>query len=317
MKKTLIPMLVLIAACGGGSTTAATVDGKSITVGDVETIVSSSQGAVEPGAFRDALRILVVDAIASAAARDSFQIEPTDEQIQAKRDEIKTSVGATTEDEFLQIAADAGFSADGVLTISRQQVIVDLVTARLLEDAGPATDADLQALYDENLYQYVSEACVKHILVATPEEAEAVKLRLADGEDFGAVAAEVSIDPSAATNQGDLGCGPLAGYVPEFGNAAATATIGEVTGPVESQFGQHLILVESRTDAAPLAEIRDQLQAQLDSTRGQTLFQDWLVDVVTAAQVEVDPQYGTWTTDPQPQILPPATSGDTTATTQP
>ncbi len=318
MKKLLIPLFVLIAACGGASSTAATVNGVDISVSEVEAMVAGAEGAVEPEAFRNMLRILVVDAIATGAALDDFQIEPTEADITAMRDQIKVQVGVSDEEEFLDFAAEQGYSAEGVLAISRQQAIVAQVTDRLVSDAGPSSDADLQALYDDSLYLFVTEACVKHILAANAEDAAAARQRILDGEDFADVAAEVSTDPSAATNFGDLGCAALSQYVPEFGNAAATATIGEVTDPVESQFGFHLVLVESRVGPPSLAEVRDQLEAQLSQQRGQQLFEEWLVAVVTGADVQIDPRYGTWSTDPQPQILPPASESDAgSSSTQP
>ena len=87
-------------------------------------------------------------------------------------------------------------------------------------------------------------ACVRHILVPTEEEANDALSRIEGGEAFADVAAEVSTDGTAAGG-GDLGCEALGVYVPEFAEAAFNAEIGQVTAPVESQFGLHLILVES------------------------------------------------------------------------
>jgi parvulin-like peptidyl-prolyl isomerase len=307
LKKLLILALILVSACGGLGSSAATVDGADITVAQVEANAAGVDGAINAEDFRLMLRVLVVGQIAEAAARSEFQIEPSEEQITAKLAEIKASTGAADDEAFYQIAADAGFSEEGAVTVSRQQVVRDLVTARLVEDAAPLTDADIEAVYQEQLYRFIEEACVSHILVEKEEEALAAKARLDSGEDFATVASEVSTDPSAATNSGDLGCNPLGGYVPEFASAAATAEIGKVTEPVQSQFGFHLILVESRTDPTPLADVREQLAAQLEEQRAGSLFEEWLVRVVEAAQVEVDPEYGSWSTDPQPEIVAPAT----------
>lgn len=308
MKKFALLSLVFIAACAGLGSTAATVNGKAISVSAVEAAVSGAEGAVDVGAFRSMLRVMVVGELAEAAAVEQFGIEPTEEQLTAKFEEIKTAVQAETDQALYDLAADQGFSPDGVTAIVRQQVIADLVTARLVEDAGPLDEADVEQAYKDQLFQFIPEACVKHVLLASEEEALAVKERIEDGEDFATVAGETSIDPSAAENGGDLGCAPLANYVPEFASAAATARLKTVTDPVQSQFGFHVIWVEAREDAAPLDEVRDQITAQLEGSRSATLFEEWLVEVVSAGTVEVDPQYGTWTTEPGPDILPPTTT---------
>lgn len=307
LKKLLILALLLVSACGGFGSPAATVDGTDITVAQVEANAAGVDGAINADAFRAMLRVLVVGEIADAAALAEFQVEPTEEQITAKLAEIKVSVGAADDEAFYQIAADAGFSEEGALTVSRQQVVRDLVTARLLEEAEPLTDAEIEATYQEQLYSFIEEACVSHILVESEDEALAAKARLDGGEDFATVATELSTDPSAATNSGDLGCNALGGYVPEFASAAAGAEIGTVTEPVQSQFGFHLILVESRTDPTPFADVRQQLAAQLDQQRAGSIFEEWLVTVVEAATVEIDPEYGSWSTDPEPIIVPPTT----------
>jgi parvulin-like peptidyl-prolyl isomerase len=308
LKKLLILALLLVSACGGLGSDAATVDGAGISVAQVEANAAGVDGAIAADAFRQMLRVLVVGRIAEAAALSQFQIDPTDEQIAAKLEEIKVSTGAADDAAFLKIAADAGFSEEGARTVSRQQVVRELVTDKLLEEAAPLSDADVEASYQEQLYRFVEEACVSHILLETEEEAVAAKARLDGGEDFATVAAELSTDPSAAENSGDLGCNALGGYVPEFASAAASAEIGVVTEPVESQFGFHLILVASRTDPTPLADVRDQLAAQLESERAASVFEEWLVAAVEAAKVEIDPQYGTWSIDPEPAIVPPTTT---------
>jgi peptidyl-prolyl cis-trans isomerase C len=66
--------------------------------------------------------------------------------------------------------------------------------------------------------------------------------RLADGEDFAELAVELSTGPSGPSG-GDLGCSDPNGFVDEFRDAVVAATEGEVAGPVETQFGWHVILV--------------------------------------------------------------------------
>ncbi len=305
MKKLLIALVLIASACGAGGATAATVGDRMITVSEVAAAaVEGDDGTVDPEVFRTVLEFLVVEEIGAASASSEFQIVPTEEQIDAKMDEFVAQFGG--EEAFAQLAADAGFSIGGARLVGRQQVVRDMVTARLLDGAEPIDEGVVQAFYEDNLYQFVDEACASHILVATEEEALAAKDRVEGGEDFATVAGELSTDPSAAANGGDLGCAPLSNYVPEFGNAAALAQIGEVTDPVQSQFGYHIILVASRSDATPLEEVGDLIGQQLNSERSQVLFTDWITAAANSAVVEVDPEYGTWATEGGPRIEPPA-----------
>ncbi len=130
------------------------------------------------------------------------------------------------------------------------------------------TPEALQAAYDAYAatFQSQEEIRARHILVETQEEAQAIKAELEGGRPFEEIASERSIDPSAATNGGDLGFFGRGMMVPEFEEAAFTLTeIGQVSEPVQSQFGWHIIKLEERRQSAPptIDEIGPQLQQQV------------------------------------------------------
>lgn len=91
-----------------------------------------------------------------------------------------------------------------------------------------------------------------HILVATEDAAKAVEDRLKNGEDFAAVAKEVSTDTQTAGNGGDLGWFPRGVMVAPFEDAAFALQPGEVSAPVQSTFGWHVIKVLEREQDRPL-----------------------------------------------------------------
>jgi len=76
-----------------------------------------------------------------------------------------------------------------------------------------------------------------------------------------------------------------------------SATIGEVVDPVESDFGFHVIIVDSREELA-FEALRDQL--------GSSLINDWFLDRMGSADVVIDEKYGTWQTDPEFGVTAPA-----------
>ncbi len=94
----------------------------------------------------------------------------------------------------------------------------------------------------------------RHILVKTFEEAQAIEARLKAGEDFEKLAVELSTDPSAKTNKGDLGWAPRGNFVREFEDAAWALNPLQVSAPVTTTFGVHLIQLVEKDTARALDE---------------------------------------------------------------
>lgn len=108
------------------------------------------------------------------------------------------------------------------------------------------------------------EISARHILVNTEEEANVVVQQLADGGDFAQLAQEKSIDPGSA-NGGDLGYFTTGQMVAPFELAAFALEIGEISAPVQSQFGWHVIKLEDRRSQVPptLEQLEQQLSQQV------------------------------------------------------
>ena len=135
--------------------------------------------------------------------------------------------------------------------------------------SAAVTDAALQAAYDAKFTAMApaTEYHAAHILVATKQEADKIKAAIDGGADFGAKAKEFSSD-GAAANGGDLGWFGTGMMVKPFEDAVVAMKVGEVTGPVQTDFGFHLIkLIETREAAKPtLDDVRDELAAQVEQT---------------------------------------------------
>jgi peptidyl-prolyl cis-trans isomerase C len=131
------------------------------------------------------------------------------------------------------------------------------------------TDEALQAAYEARFKDAApqTEYNAAHILVETVEAAEKLKAELAAGADFAELAKANSIDTGSGANGGDLGWFGTGVMVKPFEDAVLAATVGEVTGPIQSDFGQHLILVkETRIAENPtLDQIRDELAAEIEN----------------------------------------------------
>lgn len=134
------------------------------------------------------------------------------------------------------------------------------------EIQGGVTDEAAKALYDERIGSAEPEPEVKarHILVKTEDEAKAIAKQLADGADFAELAKEKSTGPSSA-NGGDLGFFSKEQMVTPFAEAAFKMEKGEISEPVKTRFGWHVIKVEDKRDRQPpkFADIKERLKGSL------------------------------------------------------
>jgi peptidyl-prolyl cis-trans isomerase C len=132
------------------------------------------------------------------------------------------------------------------------------------EAKAAVTDAAMQKVYDDATKQMTGEQEVRarHILVETEDEAKAVAAELKKGMDFAELAKQKSKDPGAAAEGGDLGYFTKDQMVPEFADTAFKLDKGQLSDPVKSQFGWHVIKVEDKRErpVPPFEQVKDQIQ---------------------------------------------------------
>ncbi len=148
------------------------------------------------------------------------------------------------------------------LAFERNKVLMET----LLQDTGKAalTDDAMHKVYDEAVKQMPPEEEVhaRHILVPTEQEAKDIEAELKKGTDFATLAKEKSKDPGAADG-GDLGYFTKDQMVPEFSDVAFKLEKGQISDPVHTQFGWHIIKVEDkRTKPTPTF---DQVRGQIEN----------------------------------------------------
>ena len=183
--------------------------------------------------------------------------------------------------------AEAEKLADGPdfarrLAYQRDKALMIGLCEKMGRDAS--TDAELRRVYDEVASQQKAEteAKARHILVASEEEAKAVLRRLKAGEDFAKVADQVSKDPGS--KGGDLGWFSADRMVPEFSAAAFKLEKGQISDPVKSQFGWHVIKLEDkRAKTFPAFEA---VKEQVKSYVAQKAQDDRILKLREGAKVE-------------------------------
>jgi peptidyl-prolyl cis-trans isomerase C len=141
----------------------------------------------------------------------------------------------------------------------KQKLLMEALLSKVAKKA--MTDDAMHQVYDQaaKAQKPEEEIHARHILVATKAEAEAARKRIKAGEDFAKVAKEVSKDPSA--EGGDLGWFTKERMVPAFADAAFKLKVGQISQPVHTQFGWHIIQVEGIRQAKfpPFDKVKDQI----------------------------------------------------------
>ena len=183
--------------------------------------------------------------------------------------------------------AESGVTRAQVDAFARRLLLFNVVQDDIVADR--LDEQALQAAYEEQLSTFTTVE-VAHILVEDQADAERIAAEVTP-ETFAKAAERESIDETSGANGGSLGSYSQAGFeaqfIPEFVDAALALAPGEISAPVQSQFGWHVIYLV-RSDVAPLADVREQLLAE----RSPTVFDDWFREQVDQTEIDVNPRFG-------------------------
>jgi len=178
----------------------------------------------------------------------------------------------------------------GMDFVRKQQLYSALVKSEII-DKVKVTPEEVKAYYDGHKDEFNAEEEVKasHILVDTEDEAKKIKARLDKGEDFAAIAKASSKCPSSAKG-GDLGFFGKGRMVPEFEKAAFALKVGEISAPVKTQFGWHIIKVTEKKEAGTKAldDVKTDLEQKLLQEKQKKTFDDMLAKLKSDAKIEIN-----------------------------
>jgi len=169
------------------------------------------------------------------------------------------------------------------MTFTRNRLLMDSLLAA--EGKAATTDEAMKKVYEDASKQITSEQEVhaRHILVATEEEAKAIKAELDKGADFAELAKKKSKDPGASDG-GDLGFFTKEQMVPEFSAVAFKLEPGKISDPVKSQFGWHVIKVEEKRNRK--APDFQQVKAQIETYVKRKAQAEYVAKLREAAKIE-------------------------------
>lgn len=199
--------------------------------------------------------------------------EEVDQETQKYIEQLKENLGG--EDAFNTALENAGMTLEEYtekLNENMQDSLISTkVTDELFKDVT-VSDDEIQEYYDEHLDSYKS-ATVSHILIKDEETAKEIRERAANGEDFATLAKEYSEDTGTKDNGGSLGtvAYDTTQYVQEFTDAFKKLNEGEISEPVSSTYGYHIIKVTDIKQKT-FDESKDSIKTQLETEKKNEIY---------------------------------------------
>lgn len=203
-----------------------------------------------------------------------LNLVPSDEELNKEIDaKVAELVKLYGSEEELQKAKDSfGYTDETFKEFMKNQVIAQKAIDYIHKDIT-STDEEIKEYYDKNATTFTTNAGAEmfHILVKTEDEAKAVKQRLDNGESYADIAKELNEDSTSETG-GSLGFVEYEAqnFDADFLAAAKELKEGEISGPVKTQFGYHIIKVagvQTETRVKPLEEVKDSIKTEVEKTK--------------------------------------------------
>lgn len=267
MKKTLFALTVAasigLAACSNP--------------GD-EVVVSTNVGDITQDEFYNSMKDIAGDqllqqVVVERILNDKYKV--TDEEMEEELATVKEQYGEGYE----AALAQSNLTEEMLKTNIR----FTLLQQKATEDIE-VTDEEIQKYYD----QASQELNARHILVADEATANEIIEKLNAGEDFAELAKEFSTDPGSGQQGGDLGWFTVGTMVPEFNDAAYALKVDEISKPVQTQNGFHIIQVQEKRavkDYGTLEEKKEEIRESIVASKG-----DWnttMAELIKGAKIDV------------------------------
>ncbi|MDD7433984.1 MAG: peptidylprolyl isomerase [Peptoniphilaceae bacterium] len=269
--------MLLLSGCGA-SGTYATVNGEKITKAAYEEQIELYKDMIAAQyQLSTQVKDQLVKQVLMQQELEKNGIKITKDDYQKDYDAMVTNYGGAT-------AYAATLKKIGITDEQMKQSLHFQTVLRMHQkwynDNHTPSDDDMQKYYNDNKDNLMTVQA-SHILVSSEDEAKKVIERINGGEKFEDIAKEVSLDGSAA-NGGSLGEATPSKYAPEFAQAVKTLPIGQISDPVKTQFGYHVIRVDSRKESF------DDLKETIIQQLNQQAYATYLNELVANAEVKVE-----------------------------
>ena len=285
-----------LAGCGGDeevpADAVAVVDGQQIARSDYEALLSQAKKSYKnqkrefPAAGSQEFQTLRNQAVQFLVQREQFEqeasdmdVDVTDKQIDARLEQIQKQYFGGDKKKYEKQLKEQGLSEKQVRNDIRAQIISEKIFEQVTKDVK-VTDADIAAYYEKNKAQYSQPESrdVRHILVKTKKQADELYTQLQGGADFAALAKKYSEDTGSKANGGKLTISQGQTVAP-FDKVAFELKKNEISKPVKTEFGYHIIEPLSDEKAAkvtPLKDVKESIRQQLGQTKKNEAMTKWV-----------------------------------------
>lgn len=291
----------------------ATVDGESIGADEfnleIQRVVASGMPPAMLGQFKDQIVEKLVDRHLIENAIKKQNVAVSEEELDQKMEEVREEFSKASQQMGNEASLEAITQQLGITEKElRDSIEQSIAIEKILMDRGmeEPDEATVKAFYEANKEQFErpEQVHARHILVQVDRESDQAawdaaekkaqmlrKEATATDSDFAKLAEEKSEGPSASKG-GDLGFFGRGQMVPAFEEAVFSLQKGEVSEPVKTDFGWHIIKLEEKREAGtvPFEEIDDELAAQMKNQAIQEALVAYLDELRGSANIELHPQ---------------------------
>jgi len=293
-------LAVLAAGCGGSSTASlasddvAVVGSKEVTKDQFQQLMARAKksydaqkrdfpkaGSTEYEQLKgQAITFLVQQAEVEEQA-EQLGVDVSDKDVDKEIARYKKQFYGGSDERYEKAVKQQGLTDEQARDAIRQQLVSKRVFDKVTGNIE-VTDADINAYYASHKSQYVQPESrdVRHILVQKKSLADSLYAQLKGGANFAKLAKRFSKDPGSAANGGKLTVSK-GQTVPQFDKTAFSLKKGQLSAPVKTQYGYHIIQALSGIKAAtttPLSKVRASIKQQLEQQRKNDKITKWLED---------------------------------------
>jgi foldase protein PrsA len=323
----VVLLLLALVGCGGGdggsvpADAVAEVDGEPIAKADFEGVLNQARQSYKnqkrefPKAGSQEYQTLKNQAVQFLVQRRQFEqaaeemgIEVTDQQVADRLEQIKKQYFGGDQKKYEKQLKEQGLTEKQVKADLRSQLVSEKISAEVTKGIK-VTEKEIGAYYDKNKQQYAQPQSrdVRHILVKSKAQADELYAQLQEGADFAALAKKHSTDTASKASGGKLTI-TRGQTVAAFDKKAFELKKDEISGPVKTEFGFHLIQALSAVKPAkttPLKDVKEAIRGQLLQEKKNEAMTKWVDELKKDYEDKVSYAVG---------YSPPATATGTTDT---
>ncbi|MDQ0153746.1 peptidylprolyl isomerase [Robertmurraya andreesenii] len=247
--------------------------------GSSDTVVETKAGNITKDELYDAMKKangkqVLQQLVYEKVLSDKYKV--SDKELDARLQEVKDQLG----DNFEMALAQYQMTEKEL----KESLKLDLLVEKAATKDVKVTDKEIKEYYDN----IKPEIKARHILVADEAKAKEIKAKLDKGEDFAKLAKENSTDPGSAEQGGDLGWFGAGAMVPEFEEAAYALDVNQISEPVKTDNGWHIIQVTDKKKKESLDKMKAEIEQKVKVSKvDNTAMQEALQKELKNANVKV------------------------------